>query len=596
MAGNDGWPEIGDHAVIGDGRTVALVARDGSVNWLCLPDLDSPSVFAALLDRHRGGRFVLAPEVPFEVSRRYLPDTNVLESTYQTGDGSARVTEALTLPHSGLAPERELVRTVKGVGGSVPFEWSFEPRFGYGGERTKIERRMGIPVATGRGTAISICAWEAGEPKTTDGAVSGSFATREGSSSTLVLAAADAQPLVLPSRTDSEHRLHATAAFWQRWTGDRTYEGPWKEHVIRSVLALKLLVFAPSGALAAAPTTSLPERIGGDRNYDYRFVWLRDAAFTVGTLLQTGCSPEADAFFWWLTHATRITHPRLDVLYRLDGRPGPEEEELPLEGYRGSAPVRLGNAAAHQLQLDTYGDLLHMAGLYADAGRNIDRDTAKRLAEIADFACRMWEQPEAGIWEERDRRLHFTQGKMNCAVALDRACELVDQDVLPGGPRRVDRWRRNARAIREFVETRCWSDDLQSYRAAAETDELDAAVLLGVINRYVGDDTARMIATIDTLRRKLGSGPFLYRTTRSPESEGAFLACSFWLVDALARMGRAEEGAAIMEDLLGYANDVGLFGEEIEPETGAFLGNFPQGLTHLALVNAATSISRAGVR
>ncbi|HEV3475681.1 MAG TPA: glycoside hydrolase family 15 protein [Actinomycetota bacterium] len=592
MPVDDGWPPIGDHAVIGDGRTVALVARDGAVNWLCLPDLDSPSVFAALLDRRRGGRFVVAPDVPYEVHRRYLPGTNVLESTYHTRDGTARVTEALTLP-TGLAPQRELVRRVEGLGGSVPFVWSVEPRFGYGGHRTRIERRMGIPVATGRGIAISVCAWDAGEPRTADGTISGSFTTRDGASSLVVMAAADGQPLVLPSRKDSEQRLDATTAFWEEWANDRTYDGPWKQHVIRSVLILKLLVFSPSGALAAAPTTSLPEHIGGDRNYDYRFVWLRDAAFTVGALLQTGCSPEADSFFWWLTHATRLTHPRLDVLYRLDGRPGPKEEELPLEGYRGSSPVRIGNDAAHQLQLDTYGDLLHMAGLYVDGDRDIDRDSAKRLAEIADLTCRIWEQPESGIWEDRERRLHFTQGKMNCAVALERACELAERGVLPGDEQRVARWRRESTSIRRFVDTRCWSEELQCYREAADSEELDAAVLLGAINRYVGDDTARMSATIDTLRRRLGSGPFLHRTTVNRDEEGAFLACSFWLVDALARLGRVEEAAATMDELVGYANDVGLFSEQIDPHTGSLLGNFPQALTHLALVNAATSVAEA---
>ena len=593
---HDGWPAIGDHAVIGDGRTVALVARDGSIGWLCLPDLDSPSVFASLLDQHRGGRFVLAPEVPFEVDRRYLPDTNVLETTFRTAGGTARVTDALTLPGSGLSPLRELVRRIDGVAGSVPFAWSIEPRFGYGATGATIQRRAGIPVAIGRSEALAVCAWDVGEPELRTGRISGRFETRAGSSGSLVLSAADGQPLVLPSRAGSERRLDDTAVFWRRWTSARTYDGPWKTEVMRSALALKLLVFAPSGALAAAPTTSLPEAIGGEKNYDYRFVWLRDAAFTVGALLETGCSPEADSFFWWLTHATRTTHPELKVLYRLDGRPGPEEKEIPLEGYRGSSPVRVGNAAVDQLQLDTYGDLLQMAGLYAGADRRIDPESAKRLSEIADQACRVWRERDAGIWEIRGERRHFTQGKMNCAVALERAGELAGRDVLPSDGERVGRWRREARAIRRFVETRCWSEERESYVGDADTGGLDASVLLGVIGGYAGEDATRMSSTIEAVRRELGSGPFLYRYTGAADEEGAFLACSFWLVDALARMGASEEAAGIMEEIVGYGNDVGLFSEEIDPGTGAFLGNFPQALTHLALVNAAASLGRAGVR
>jgi GH15 family glucan-1,4-alpha-glucosidase len=393
---HDGYLPIRDYAAIGDGRTAALVGRDGSIDWLCLPDLDSPSVFAALLDAERGGSFELSPRSPFNAERRYRPDTNVLETTFDTAEGSVRVTDEMPLPRGGLAPGRELVRRVEGLAGEVPMRWRVEARFGYGARRTRVDRRTGVPRATAGSTAITVPAWDAGEPSCAQSSISGEFATTTGSRSLLALSASHAEPLVLPSRAEAEQRLDATAEFWRRWAGSRSYEGPWRDAVIRSALALKLLVYAPSGAIAAAATTSLPEVIGGERNWDYRFSWLRDAFFTLDAFLALGCPAEADAYLSWLLHASQLTHPRLRVLYALGGETRTPERRLDLAGYRRSRPVRAGNAAGAQHQLDVYGELLQTAWRYVDGGNRLDRDTARRLAGIADEVCRLWTEPARG--------------------------------------------------------------------------------------------------------------------------------------------------------------------------------------------------------
>jgi GH15 family glucan-1,4-alpha-glucosidase len=589
---SDGYAPIADYAAIGDGRTAALVARDGSVDWLCLPDLDSPTVFASLLDAKRGGRFALAPEDDFEAERRYLPGTNVLETTFSTAGGTVRVTDAMTLPNGALAPFRELARRVEGISGRVAMSWQAEPRFGYGQAQTSFARRDGIPLATSGSDALGLLSWDAGQPAVEDGAIRGSFEVLEGTRSLLALSAAHAEPLVLPAREDVEQRIDAAAAFWKEWSDRRSYEGPWKEAVVRSALVLKLLFYSPSGAVVAAPTTSLPEKIGGERNWDYRYCWVRDSAFTADALLRLGCSAETTAYFWWLLHATQLTHPRLEVLYRLDGRAEAKERKLPLAGYRGSRPVRIGNAALAQSQLDIYGDLLQTAWLYADRKGALDADTGRRLAKIADLVSEIWQQPDAGIWEVRSEPAHFTHSKMMCWVALDRAIRLVETRKIPGGD--TARWRREADKIRRFVDERCWSERLRSYVRFAGSDELDASLLVGVLTGFAEATDPRLQGTIDAVRRELGRGPLLLRYSGEdglPEREGAFLTCSFWLVDALARSGRIDEASEVMDELVALANDVGLYAEEIDPETGEFLGNMPQALVHLALIGAAATIA-----
>jgi GH15 family glucan-1,4-alpha-glucosidase len=591
------YAPLRDYGAIGDGRTTALVARNGSIDWLCLPDLDSPSVFAGILDRDRGGHFALEPEAPYEVTRQYLPGTNVLETTFTTADGAMRVTDAMTLPADGLAPERELVRRVDGLSGRVPMRWRVEPRFSYGARSPRMERRGEIPVATVGGEALAVCHWSAGQPEYARDSVSGGFEVSMGHQALIAIASAHGAPLVLPGRSQVERRLADTERFWRTWSARRTYDGPWREAVLRSALALKLLVFAPSGAIAAAATTSLPESIGGERNWDYRFSWVRDSAFTLEALLALGCPAEATAYFWWLMHASQLTHPRLQVLYQLNGGDSATETQLDLSGYRGSLPVRVGNAAGEQRQLDVYGELFQTCWLYTRAGGKLDPDFARRLATIADLVCDLWREPDSGIWEVRSEPVHFTQSKIACWTALRRACQLAEEGQIPGGG--AGRWRSEGYAIRAFVDEVCWSQEKQSYVRFAGRDELDASLLLPILTGYDQPAADRLVRTVEAVQRELGSGPLLYRYTGEDGlsgREGFFLTCSFWLVDALARIGRPQEAAETMEELLAFANDVGLYAEEVEPRTGEFLGNFPQGLVHLALINAAASVADAQQR
>jgi GH15 family glucan-1,4-alpha-glucosidase len=589
-----GYAPIREYAAIGDGRTVALVARDGSIDWLPLPDLDSPSVFGAILDPIEGGRFALEPDVPYEATRRYVPYTNVIETTFRTAEGVVRVTDALLFHGSGLAPLRELVRLVEGVAGSTPMRWSVEPRFGYGASPTSIAGRDGVAVASAGADAIAIRSFDAGELDVRRDRISGRADVGPGSTALLSMSATRAEPLVLPGRDEILTRLDETRDAWRRWVEARTYDGPFRDAVLRSGLALKLLVYAPSAAIAGAATTSLPEEIGGVRNWDYRYSWIRDSAFTLGAFLALGYPIEAEAYFWWLMNASQLTEPRLQVLYQLDGNPRAWERTLELKGYRGSRPVRAGNAAVEQTQLDIYGALLQCAWLYASEGKVLDRDVANRLARIADMVAEIWMTPDSGIWEVRSDPTHFTQSKMMCWVALDRAIALGAVDRIPSG--HVDRWTRERDAIGRFVEERCWSDRLGSYTRAAGSEELDASVLHASLYGYADPAGPRMLGTLDAIDRELRDGPFVMRYAGSdglPGSEGAFLTCSFWFAEALARAGRVEKAVELVEQLVGMANDVGLYAEEIEPRDGSFLGNFPQALPHLALIGAASVVAEA---
>jgi GH15 family glucan-1,4-alpha-glucosidase len=591
----DGYLPIRDYAAIGDGRTVALVGRDGSIDWLCLPNVDSPAAFARMLDPDRGGSFQLAPVEPFEVERRYEEGSNVLETTFRTASGTVRTTDAMTLaPGNSLAPLRELVRKVEGLSGIVELSWRLEPRFGFGSSRSRIESR-GDRIVAGLGSdAVALSSWGAAVQQIEEDHVAGELTLRLGESALLSLTATHEQPLVLPGREDTEARLRHTQAFWPTWSGRAQYDGPWREAVVRSALALKLLVFSPSGAIVAAPTTSLPEWIGGERNWDYRYTWLRDATYALDSLERLGYDEESHAFFWWLMHATRLTTPELRTLYRIDGRIEALEESLDeLAGYRGSKPVRVGNGAADQVQLDVYGAVLFGIWLHATDHGDLGGETGRSVAAIADYVAKVWREPDSGIWEVRNEPTHFVQSKAMCWVALDRAAKLAEAGLIPD---RSTHWRAEADGIRAFLDENGWDDERGSYVRATDQPELDASLLTLALFEFLPGDDPRLQGTVEAVRRELAEGP-LVRRYRGEDGvsgeEGFFLACSFWLVDALARLGRVEEASALMDELVGLANDVGLLAEEIDGTTGDFLGNFPQGLSHLALIQAALSIAKA---
>ncbi len=543
----DGYLPIADYALIGDGHTAALVGRDGSIDWLCLPRFDAEPVFDRILDAEHGGRFELQPVEPFEAVRRYRAHTNVLETTFTTASGSVRVTDAMLLG----TDQRELVRVVDPRHGRVRMRWDFRPR-----------------------TDVRLASWDAGDRELELG---------PDTRATFVVAESP------PTREDLERRLELTAATWMDWAARAAYHGRWREPVLRSALTLKLLTYSPTGAIVAAPTTSLPERIGGDRNWDYRFCWLRDGIYTMRALLLLGYRDEAEAFFHWQLEAIRPDLPEVKPLYRIDGQSDALEEELPLPGYRGSQPVRNGNAATSQLQLDVYGHLLESASRLRSQTGFLEPAAGRDLAALADFVADSWRREDAGIWEVRDGLAGFVQSKAMCWTALDRAAELAREGAITGSG---ERWREEAEAVRAWIESEGWSEELGSYVRAPELgDEVDASLLSLPLCAYSSAADPRFLATAATIRRELGAGgPLLYRTRSARGSEGAFLTCSFWLVDALGRGGRTEEGHALMAELVELANDVGLYGEEIDPATGAHLGNFPQALVHLALVNAAVSL------
>ena len=557
---------------------------------MSLPTLHAPTTFAAMLDPEHGGRFTLAPAGEFEVARRYLGRTNVLETTYRTADGVVRVTEALTLQDGGLLPWVELARRIEGMEGSVRLEWRLEPRFDWGREQPRIRRRGDLLTAEGAGLQLAVHSWDAGDVQPEEGALAGSFELAAGERAMLALAASHEQPLHVPSRDHVEARLDATCRVWERWLGMWAYDGPWEEEVARSALALKLLVYAPNGSIAAAPTTSLPEVIGGDKNYDYRYSWVRDSAFTLDALMRLGLPEQVQESFACLLRAVRGTAPDLRPFYDLDGCEPDRSETLDhLRGYRDSAPVRYGNAARTQLQLGSWGDLLETAALYVSEGNVLDDDSGEMLAACIDRVAVLWPDEDSGMWELDEHR-HYTTSKIAVWMAFDRAIRLAEEGQLPDG--HVPQWREQHDRLRGWIEEHCWSEELGAYCGWPGEESLDAGILRAVRMGY--PERERLDSTVDTIREQLGAAPgLLYRTSEHVGQEGAFVACSFWLVEALARLGRVDEACETMEQILPYANDLGLFSEEVDPESGELLGNFPQGLSHLALVNAAGAVEDA---
>ena len=593
MQRSDGFAPIGSYAAIGDGRTVALVAADGSVDFLSLPSIHSPTTFGALLDPDKGGRFTLAPTVDYEASRRYVGRTNVLETTYRTRDGAVRVTEALTLQDGGLLPWVEHARRIEGLEGSVPLEWRVEPRFDWGREAPEIERKADLLVASGAGLQLTVFSWDAGEVMGEEEALGGSFTAVAGQRAMLALVAAHQQPLHAPSRDHVEARLDATMRVWERWLGMWAYDGPWEDEVARSALALKLLVFAPNGGIAAAATTSLPEVIGGEKNYDYRYSWVRDSAFTLDALMRLGLPEQVHESFASLLRSVRETAPDLRPFYDLEGDEPSRAETLDhLRGYRGSRPVRYGNAARSQLQLGSWGDLLETASLYVSSGNVLDGETAEMLAGCIDRVAILWRDEDCGMWELDELR-QYTTSNIAVWMAFDRALGLAEQGQIPDD--HAPQWREERDRLRDWIEEHCWSEELGAYRGWSGEESLDAGVLRAARMSY--PERERIGSTVDAIRGRLTAAPgLLYRTTEHVGREGAFVACSFWLVEALARLGRVEEACETMEQILPYANDLGLFSEEIDPESGELLGNFPQGLSHLALINAAGAVQDAAAR
>jgi GH15 family glucan-1,4-alpha-glucosidase len=588
----DHFPPLRELSAIGDGHSVAILDREGTVVWLCLPEIDSPSAFAALLDPERGGRFWLRPAIPFEVSRRYVPHTNVLETRFTTDRGVVRLTDAINFGSLGALRWVELARRIDALSGQVPMEWAVHPSFEYGQTPARFAWRNGHPVTLFSEGSLGVLAFDAGEVRLTPERVSGRFELASGKSALLALVCGDDAPLELPPRAHLEARLGGTIAHWRRWVTGMQYAGEWEDAVERSALTLALSANPSTGAIIAAATCSLPERLGGDRNWDYRFCWTRDLSFTLDALMALGFREAAAESLRWLLGAVAGTRPEVEPIYLASGGRLQGVAELPLKGYRGARPVQIGNRAERQLQLGAYGDLFATVASYVAQGNLLSPSNGTLLAELADRICATWRRADSSIWELEEAR-QYTVSKLGCWVALDRALWLSQEGQLP--PQGRPRWERERQAIRDFIETACWSEARQSYVQYAGGDTLDAGTLLAGRTGF-SRDPARLSSTVDALGRELGRGALLYRFSGADQLEGTFWACAFWRVDALCRVGRLEEAARLMDTLVGQANDLGLYSEEQDPATGAFLGNFPQALTHLSLINAAVQFQRCRPR
>ncbi|HYI14571.1 MAG TPA: glycoside hydrolase family 15 protein [Thermomicrobiales bacterium] len=602
------YKPIGDYALIGDCRSAALVARDGSIDWLAWPRFDSPSIFGALLDSERGGTFRIRPADPFRSTRRYLPDTAIVETAFVTDTGVCIVRDLMPVADEAdkrrtRLPEHELLREIEGVEGEIVLDILCDPRPDYGRKRVTFQQRgaLGLACSSDGGVLYLRSDLPEGLDIGDQGAVAQTQITiTAGQRAYLSLSFSTEAPAVIPLLGEAaRERLERSQTWWRAWAEQCTYDGPYREIVCRSALTLKLLTFAPSGAIVAAPTTSLPEQLGGDKNWDYRFCWLRDAGLTVRALWGLGFAAEAEAFVSWTLHATRLTWPELQVVYDVHGRNGIRERELDhLEGYAGSRPVRTGNDARGQYQLDIYGEVADVALQYAQHGGHFDADAVKLLRGIADTTSTQWRNPDAGIWETRDQPEHHTHSKVLCWVALDRLITLRDHFGLDIA---ADRLIAERGTLRAEIEARGYNERLGSYTTSFNDDTVDASLLSLPLYGYLDATHLRMRSTFDRIQQELSAGPngeLIYRNLPpgGVPDEGSFGICAFWAVECLALAGDIDAATTRFEHLRAYANDVGLFAEEIDPATGAALGNFPQAFTHIGLINAAIAIHDAHER
>ena len=598
-----GYRPVRDYALVGDAHTAALVAKDGSIDWCCWPRFDSPAIFCRLLDARRGGWSQLCPTDEYETTRSYVGTTNVLAAEFKTEGGRVRLTdfmpvERLTESHRGedIAPSERILRLVEGLGGSVEMEVSFRPTFDYARAETSLSPCEGGAVASAGREAVTLsCA--ARLRREESGALAGRFQVREGERVWIALNYfPDVDPhAVRPPRAECDDELKKTLSYWEEWWHACRYEGPYSEQVRRSALALKLLTYEPTGALVAAPTTSLPEEVGGVRNWDYRFTWLRDSSLILYAMMLLGYHEEAEDFFGWLDALAIPRRHHLQTMYTIDGKSFlPEQLLEDLEGYRGSRPVRIGNAAYDQTQLDVYGEVLDAVYLYHERARqDIPDSWWDDIQFMAERTVEGWRKPDSGIWEVRGGLRHFLYSKLLCWVALDRAVRLA-------GRRRqradVSRWERERDAIREKILTDGYNERVGAFTQYLGGEALDASALIIPQTGFLPPTDARVKSTVERVRERLTSHGLVYRYLNEdglPGGEGTFALCSFWLVDNLALQGRVDEARELFEKVIGYASDLGLLSEEIDPVNDELLGNYPQGFSHLALIRSAINISRA---
>jgi GH15 family glucan-1,4-alpha-glucosidase len=593
---------IGDHGIIGDLHTAALVSMDGAIDFMCAPSFDSPSLFAALLDHERGGVFRIAPSFDDAVHKQlYLPDTNVLLTRFLSSAGVAEVSDFMPVEDAGRA--HNVVRRAKTVRGEVRFRMCCAPRFDYARAGHTTERTADGVVFRPDASGVSAFRLRSEVPlRIEDGKAFAEFTLRAEQSAAFVLE---------EIRGDSESpcgnpeyvaaAFKDTVNFWRRWIGRATYRGRWREQVHRSALALKLMTSRAHGSIVASPTFGLPEHIGGVRNWDYRYTWIRDASFTLYGLMRLGFTEEAGAFMRWVEARCRELGPdgSLQIMYGLDGRTSlPEVELAHFGGYLNSRPVRIGNDAARHLQLDIYGELMDAVYLYDKYGTPISHDLWQDLIRLVDWVTRNWQQADESIWEVRGGRREFLYSRVMCWVAIDRAIRLARKRSFPAP---LARWFETRDAIYGEIYRRFWNEGRRAFVQHAATSEVDAASLLMPLVRFVSPTDPRWVSTLAAIENDLVSDSLVYRYRilegehRSPDGltgqEGTFSMCTFWYVECLSRLGDLPKARFFFEKMLGYANHLDLYGEELGPR-GQHLGNFPQAFTHLALISAAFDLDR----
>jgi GH15 family glucan-1,4-alpha-glucosidase len=586
--------KIQDYGIIGDCRSAALVSREGSIDWLCWPRFDSPAIFCAILDRERGGYWRIGTANAASVARKYVPDTNVLQTTFEFASGMVTLTDLMPVSSEEFKrttrlPDHEIVRQIECSAGEAEIEMEFVPRALYGLESVAVQDlgKLGIRMKVGKGVY-----WlRTNAPLDFSDAYAHSrFQIRAGDIFQFSFSYTEEAPAVLNPLGDFvRNGIKRSITFWREWAGRATYEGKYREAVVRSVLTLKLLTFAPSGAIIASPTTSLPEHIGGSLNWDYRYCWLRDASLTIRVLLGLGYWDEASDFMEWMLHTTRLTQPELHTLYTLYGRRALAERTLNhLSGFKNSSPVRIGNLARDQLQLDIYGEVIDAAAQYVFHGGTVDAAMQKALLNFGRYVVKHWSLPDEGIWEPRSGRSKHTHSRLLCWTAMDRLLNLRDHGWNFSD---IDSFSDTRKQIQDEIHSLAWNSSLRSYVSVLGGDQMDASLLLFAWYGFEKSDSPKMQSTYAHLRDQLNAGNGLLYRYRQEHSEGAFALCSFWEVEFLALGGGMQQAAEnLFEHLLSFQNDLGLYAEEIDPANGNALGNFPQAFTHVGVISAALSI------
>jgi len=602
----DRYPNIADHGLIGDLQTAALVATDGTIDFFCAPRFDSPSVFASLLDADRGGHFRIAPDRDDYVSKQlYFPDTANLITRFLTPDGVGEVHDFMPVAGPAATDRHRLVRQLKVVRGTMRFAVDLQPRFDYGRKPHKLEITPDGAVFQSDGMELTMHAVATPEQTLEKEGITlerhgddlrWTRTLREGQTGGVVLEWAGGAPRRI-APDEIERLLEESAQFWRGWLGQSRYTGRWRDVVNRSAITLKLMTYRPTGAIVAAPTTGLPEQAGGERNWDYRYTWIRDGSFSIYALLGLGYTEEAAAFAVWLRdRASESTgssgHP-LKIMYRVDGSSDLVEETLDhFEGWRGSRPVRIGNGAADQLQLDIYGEAMDSVYLADSNGLQAGHQGWTELASILDWLCDNWDQPDEGIWETRGGQKNFTYGRFQTWVALDRAIKIAARRGRPGN---VARWVIERDHVYNQIMQRGWNPKIGAFTQHYDTQVLDSSLLMMPLMGFIAPSDPMWLSTLRAMDRELVSDSLVYRynPSASPDGlagdEGTFSLCTFWYVDALARSGRLGEAQLVFEKMRTYANHLGLYSEEIG-STGEQLGNFPQAFSHLSLISAAINL------